>query len=355
MSIARGQLTRFPGRPVHGGFICQQKEYVDSAFAFATGVNFWFQWVMIIPAEITAAVSVLQFWPETSVVPLAAYITMFLAVMVVGNVFSVRVYGHIEYWMSWIKILAIFAMIFFLFIMASGGIAATHGPLVFHYWKTPGAFTNGIKGIAKAFVQAGFSFGGGEHIAIIAGEAKKPRKTIKATVYPVFWRMFAFFVLNIWLVGMCVPYDDEDLVSASGTLGSPFIIAVQRAKQGWLAHVLNAFIFLTVISCGITSVYIASRSLTAMSDIKLIHPIFGRKDKAGRPWLSLGISTLIGGGLCYLNTKSTASDVYSWFSSLVGKQEERDVACGGVRADFSPAIAAFFQWFSIFVCHCFFR
>ncbi|KAF2161387.1 hypothetical protein M409DRAFT_28121 [Zasmidium cellare ATCC 36951] len=301
-----GEMSTY--RPVHGGFIRQQKEYVDSAFAFATGVNFWFQWVMIIPAEITAAVSVLQFWPETSVVPLAAYITMFLAVMVVGNVFSVRVYGHIEYWMSWIKILAIFAMIFFLFIMASGGIAATHGPLVFHYWKTPGAFTNGIKGIAKAFVQAGFSFGGGEHIAIIAGEAKKPRKTIKATVYPVFWRMFAFFVLNIWL----------------------------RAKQGWLAHVLNAFIFLTVISCGITSVYIASRSLTAMSDIKLIHPIFGRKDKAGRPWLSLGISTLIGGGLCYLNTNSTTSDVYSWFSSLV-------------------AIAAFFQWFSIFVCHCFFR
>lgn len=34
-----------------------------------------------------------------------------------------------------IKILAIFAMIFFLFIMASGGIAATGGPLVFHYWK----------------------------------------------------------------------------------------------------------------------------------------------------------------------------------------------------------------------------
>lgn len=169
---------------------------------------------MIIPAEITAAISVLQFWPETNVVPLAAYITIFLLVMVLGNVFPVRIYGYIEYWFSWIKILAIFVMIFFLFIMASGGIAATGGPLVFTYWKVrhgpfvpktskltsvknPGAFKNGIKGIAKAFVQAGFSFGGGEHIAIISGECKEPRKTIKATVYPVFWRMFMFFVLNI--------------------------------------------------------------------------------------------------------------------------------------------------------------
>ena len=158
-----------------------------------------------------------------------------------------------------------------------------------------------------------------------AGEAKKPRKTIKATVYPVFWRMFMFFVLNIWLVGMCVPYDDENLVSASGTLGSPFVIAVKRAKQGWLAHVLNGFVFMTVISCGITSVYVASRSLAGMSDIKLIHPVFGKKDRAGRPWLSLSVSLIIGGGLCYLNCNDTAYEVYSWFSSLV-------------------AIAAFIQW-----------
>lgn len=129
--------------------------------------------------------------------------------------------------------------------------------------------------------------------------------------------MFSFFVFNIWLVGMCVPYDDENLVSASGTLGSPFVIAAQRAKQNWLAHVLNAFIFISVISCGITSVYIASRSLTSMSDIKLIHPVFGKKDRAGRPWLALGISITIGGGLCYLNCNSTAYQVYSWFSSLV--------------------------------------
>lgn len=198
------------------------------------------------------------------------------------------------------------------------------------------AFKNGIKGIAKAFVQAGFSFGGGEHIAIIAGEAKDPRKTVKATVYPIFWRMFSFFVFNIWLVGMCVPSDDEDLISAAGTLGFPFVIAAQRAKQSWLAHALNAFVFISVISCGITSVYIASRSLTAMSDIKLIRPIFGKKDNAGRPCLSLAISISIGGGLCYLNCNGTASEVYSWFSSLV-------------------AIAAFIQWGALFITHCFFR
>lgn len=129
--------------------------------------------------------------------------------------------------------------------------------------------------------------------------------------------MFTFFVVNIWLVGMCVPSDDTDLATASGTLGSPFVIAIKRAGVYPLAHVINGFIFLSVISCGITSVYVASRSLTALADMNIIHPFFGRKDKQGRPYVSIIISLGLGGGLCYLNVNSVGVIVYGWFSSLV--------------------------------------
>lgn len=129
--------------------------------------------------------------------------------------------------------------------------------------------------------------------------------------------MVAFFVVNIWLVGMCVPYDDKDLISGSGTMGSPFVIAIERANVMWLAHVINGFIFITVISCGITSAYIASRSLTALADMSVIHPIFGRKDSQGRPYVALMTSIILGGGLCYLNCGDKGSVVYGWFSDLV--------------------------------------
>jgi amino acid transporter len=129
--------------------------------------------------------------------------------------------------------------------------------------------------------------------------------------------MFTFFVVNIWLVGMCVPSNDTDLASAAGTLGSPFVIAIKRAGVDKLAHVINGFIFLSVISCGITSVYVASRSLTALADMNIIHPFFGRKDKQGRPYVSIIISLGLGGGLCYLNVNSVGVEVYGWFSSLV--------------------------------------
>ncbi|PWY87820.1 amino acid transporter [Aspergillus sclerotioniger CBS 115572] len=329
-----GEMTTF--KPVHGGFIRQCIEYVEPAFGFAVGINFWFSWVLCIPAEITAAVSVLEFWPQTEVIPLAAYITIFLAVIAAANAFGVRIYGHVEYVMSFIKCLAIIVMIFFMIIMTSGGIPGTHGAIEFRYWRNPGAFNNGIKGISKAFVQALFSFGGGEHIAVIAGEAKDPRRTIRKTVYPVFWRMFSFFVVNIWLVGMCVPYNDDNLINGSGTMGSPFVIAIERAGVMWLAHIINGFIFLTVISCGITSAYIASRSLAALSDMAILHPFFGRKDSAGRPYVSLTISTVLGGALCYLNCNATGATVYNWFSSLV-------------------SVSALFQWSSIFISHIRFR
>ncbi|KAI1341683.1 amino acid permease/ SLC12A domain-containing protein [Xylariaceae sp. FL0016] len=332
MSI--GEMTTY--RPVHGGFIRQAVEYVDPALGFAEGVNYWFTWVMIIPAEVTAAVSVLKFWPESEKVPLAAYITLFLVATALPNVFPVKWYGKFEYVMSWCKLFAIFIVIFYMFIMASGGVASTNGPLVFKYWESPGAFHNGMKGLAKAFVQAAFSFGSAQHIAMIAGEAKTPRKTTKSVVMPIFWRIFSFFILNIWLVGMCVPYDNPDLVNGSGTFGSPFVIALQLGNANGLAHAINGFIFLTVISCGVTSVYVSSRALTALSDLDVIHPIFGKKDSRGRPWMSLTISTVLGAGLCYLNLDSTAIEVYNWFSSLV-------------------SISTFMDWLAMFWTHINFR
>lgn len=331
MSI--GEMATY--RPVHGGFIRMATEYIDPALGFAEGVNFWFQWVMIIPAEITAAISVLKYWDGWDQVPLAAYITLFLVATALPNVFPVRLYGHIEYAASWCKILAIFIVIAYMFVMASGGVPATGGALVFRYWREPSAFTD-MKGLAQAFVQAAFSFGSAQHIAIIAGEAVAPRKTVRSVVMPIFWRIFSFFILNIWLVGMCVPRNDADLVNGEGTLGSPFVIALKRGEQYGLAHAINGFIFLTVISCGITSFYISSRSLTALADTALVHPVLGLKDRAGRPWLALLVSGGIGGGLCYLNLNSTAIEVYTWFSSLVG-------------------IATFMGWLTMLATHIAFR
>jgi Amino acid transporters len=79
----------------------------------------------------TAAISVLKYWPQTDVIPLAGFITMFLLVSALTNMFHVRGYGYIEYYTSFVKCVAVVLMIFFMFIMISGGIPATNGPIEF--------------------------------------------------------------------------------------------------------------------------------------------------------------------------------------------------------------------------------
>lgn len=166
--------------------------------------------------------------------------------------------------------------------------------------------------------------------------------------------MFTFFVVNIWLVGMCVPYDDADLASANGTLGSPFVIAIKRAEVYGLAHAINGFIFLSVISCGITSVYVASRSLTAMADTNIIHPFFGWKDRHGRPYVALIISLGLGGGLCYLNVNSVGVIVYGWFSALVSLRPRIFWFYSLLTWD-QVAIATLFEWSCCYIAHLRFR
>lgn len=114
---------------------------------------------MIIPAEVTAAISVISYWPNN--VPIAVWVSIMVALMIAVNFLVVKWYGEVEFWISLLKIIAIVAMIFFLFLMTSGAFPATKGPIEFRYWKNGMAFKNGIKGISQALIQAAFSIGGG--------------------------------------------------------------------------------------------------------------------------------------------------------------------------------------------------
>jgi amino acid permease len=50
-------------------------------------------------------------------------------------------------------------------------------------------------------------------VGITAGEAKNPTKTVPRAIKNTFWRILIFYVATIFLLGMCVPYNNPDLVS----------------------------------------------------------------------------------------------------------------------------------------------
>lgn len=333
MFIQTGEMTAY--QPIHGGFINQDLLYLDEAISFAQGINFAFNWMIVLAAELTAGINIIRFWDKEHVVSTAEWIVVFGVIYAIFNVWPVKAYGYIEYVQSFIKIVSMAGVTLFMLVATCGGLPKG-GPIGYKYWTHPGWDRNGIKGICMALAQAGFSFGGGEHIAIVAGEVKQPRKFIPRCVNPIFWRLGVFFIGNSWLITMNVPYDDPLLNNASGSLTSPYIITMLNGGVKVLPHILNALILLSVISCGNSSVYIGSRSLVACSDLNLIHPFFGKKDKQGRPWPALVCVFIVGLGLAFLNCSSTGQVVYDWFNSLC-------------------ALNGYFTWLAIYFAHYRFR
>lgn len=46
------------------------------------------------------------------------------------------------------------------------------------YWRDPGAFHNGFKGLCSVFVTAAFAFAGTELVGLAAAETANPRKSL---------------------------------------------------------------------------------------------------------------------------------------------------------------------------------
>lgn len=315
MYIHIGEMTAF--QPIQGGFIRQEMMYLDKAWAFAQGLIFSFDWMICLTSEITAAISLCRYWDTEHLISPAEYILMSTCIYILGNMWPVKAYGHIEYVMSFVKLFAMVGTTIFMLVGTCGGLP-NMGPIGFKYWKHPGWLNNGFKGIVSSLAQAASAFGGGEHIAVVAGEVKHPRKFIPRCTQPIFWRMFVLFVGNSWLITMNVPFNDITLNNASGTLSSPFIITMVNGGVKILPDILNGVILLSVISCGNAAVYIASRCLVGLADKKLIHPVFAKKDKSGRPYIALVVTFVVGVALAFLNCSDTGTTVYDWIVSLVG-------------------------------------
>jgi len=65
--------------PVSGGFYALANRFIDPGFAFAMGWNYWMPWAIVLPLEITVAVTTVQYW--TDQVPVAAWVTIFWLVI----------------------------------------------------------------------------------------------------------------------------------------------------------------------------------------------------------------------------------------------------------------------------------
>ncbi|UKZ69520.1 uncharacterized protein TrAtP1_010526 [Trichoderma atroviride] len=319
VSYTTGEITAF--MPGTGGFIRHATKFVEPALGAATGWNFWYTMAITVPAEISAAATVIQFWNK-SINP-GVWITVFLVVIVALNLCGVRLYGESEVVFASLKIMLILGLIIGGLVIDLGG-GPNHDRLGFRYWNHPGAFNAYIKTGAtghflafwKVLLTAAFSYGNIQVVAISGSETRNPRKIIPAATKKTFYRVLFFYVLSIFIVGLIVPYNDPSLAISTGTAQqSPFVIAFQRSGVKVVPSIINAVVCTSAISSGSACIFIASRTLYGLSCDGHAPRFFQRCNRFGSPHYAIGLTCLLL-PLVYLNVANNTSVVFGWFVNI---------------------------------------
>ena len=325
--------------PLVGSFEAYANRFIDPAFGFAVGWNYWFSWAITVAAEFVAAGLIVKFWlPDMPVyiVAMAAFVLLMAL-----NLISTKSFAEAEYWFAGIKVVTviIFLVVGFLMIV---GIMGGHN-VGFQNWVLDGGeagkapFVGGIVAMMGVFMIAGFSFQGTEIVGLAAAETDNPEKNVPKAIKSVFWRILLFYIGSIFVVGTLIPFTSPDILGGSveNVAASPMTLVFKNAGFAAAASVMNAVILTSVLSCGNSGLYTASRMLHAMAIRGNAPKFFSKVAKNGVPVYAVWATGLIA--------------ALSFFSSIVGE--------GKIYWIFYNAsgVSGFIIWLGIAICHYRFR
>ncbi|KAI9260114.1 amino acid permease/ SLC12A domain-containing protein [Helicostylum pulchrum] len=285
-----------------------------------------------ITVEISAAATIINWWKP--VLPDPAWSTIFVIIILLINLVGVKLFGELEYWFALLKILIVLVFIIIALCVTTGGLGDE--VIGFKYWNDPGAFAGGGLGTLNVLLSAGFSFMGTEIVGITAAEAKNPTKTVPRAIRNTFWRIIFFYIITIFLLGMCLPWTNPDLANESGDPGTAsFTLVFLLAGIDVGAHIINAVILISVLSAANSSLYTCSRTLLGLAKDGNAPRFMSKLNRYGAPYWAVICSSAIG-FLCVFASIYSASVAFVWFLSIT-------------------AVSGFISWWGIAVVHIRFR
>lgn len=288
-----------------------------------TGWNFFLYEATMIPFEISAINLVLTFWRDD--IPVAAVCAACIVFYALINIFAVKFYGEAEFWLSSGKFLLIIIVFCFTFVTMCGG-NPQHDAFGFRYWANPGSFAEHIhtgslgrfQGFLGALWSAAFTIVGPEYLAMVAGEAQRPRTYLKQAFKTVYWRFGVFFIGGALCVGIILPYNDPTLNSGDGSgtaAASPYVIAMRNMQVSVLPHIVNALLVTSIFSAGNAYVYCAMRSLYGMALEGQAPHFLSKCTRSGIPVWCFAV-TMIFPFLSFLAVSNGTAQAVQWLANL---------------------------------------
>ncbi|KAK9465081.1 amino acid permease/ SLC12A domain-containing protein [Lipomyces arxii] len=316
--------------PIAGGYIHYAERFIHPSAGFAIGWMQWYSGIISLPIEIVSASVIIGFWdidPAINDIPrshMVGYITGLAIMCSAINYFGVRWFGEAEFVFAIIKILLILGLIIAGLVVDLGG-GPNHDRIGFRYWDNPGAFApypvegnvGKFTGWFTTLMQAAFSFSGIESLAMACAEVANPRANMKKAARLLFYRILFFYICGILIVGMLVPYNDNNLLNSTGdgAASSPFVIAFNRAGIKVLPSIINAGILTSAFSAADSQLYSTSRMLYGLAVRGQAPRILAKTTKNGTPIAALILSTVF---IClaYMSLSDGAQTVLNWLSNL---------------------------------------
>ncbi|BGO93492.1 hypothetical protein NBRC10512v2_005801 [Rhodotorula toruloides] len=286
---------------------------VDPAFGLACGWAYCANWLLVMPAELSAAATLIGFWSNANP---AGWIAICYVLVVLINLGGTRVYGELEFWFASIKIVTIVGLLILSIVITAGGVPGTE-PIGFAYYRDPGPFQQflGISGPVGRFAgfiavltRAAYAYMGSEIVSIAAGEARNPSRSLPQAIRRIIFRIGLFYVAGAFAIGLIVAANDPALSRHDGTaLSSPFVV---------LPSIINAALLTSATSAASSGLYTASRCLYGLSVNSLLPPAFARLNSYGLPWVSVLTASAFG-LLSFMSAGSRhAAVVFSWLSNF---------------------------------------
>lgn len=312
--------------PTSGSFGAYAGYYVHPWAGFMVRYAYWASIVLAVGTEVTAIALYMQYWFPGS--PAWVWIVLFSSALILINAFSVKLFGHIEYWFSMIKIVAIVGFIFLGAVIVYGA-PADSGIGLHNYVAHGGFFPHGYWGTWVAVIVSIFSYLSIEMIAVAAGEAKEPVKAITHAFRAAMLRLVVFYLLTLALMLAILPW------SSAGTDKSPFVMVMEAIHITGAPGIINFVVLIAALSAMNSQLYITTRMMFSLSRAGYASPQFGKLSSRGVPVRALALS-------CIGITIATAMSILypqAAFTLMMSVS----------------MFGAMFTWLMIFVTHWFFR
>jgi L-asparagine transporter-like permease len=223
--------------------------------AFITGWLYWYFWVITVGVETVAGAKLLQTWlqPVGITAPIWEIGLVLVSVMTVTNLFSVRVYGELEFWFASLKVavIGLFILAGLAFLLWGPGLVGAYHTVT----DDGGFFPLGLRSVLAAVPVVIFSMMGSEVATIAAVESEDPARNVARAVRTVALRILVFYVLSIAVVVAVVPWRTLPVGL------SPFVIALGAMHIPAAAPVMSVIVLTAVLSCLNSGLYITSRML----------------------------------------------------------------------------------------------